>query len=153
MDIAVFNERILGTGAEVPPNPKLKTTKVIRTGTIKGKGNIWRCENDQDMKNIIHILPKIDCYVGIELGIISSEYIDRMRKSLTKAQFKRMFLAEYTESSNFYKTSDLNKCSIIGIEPIKIIDGSRFDRHPNVRIGLGFDAAGKSALATQDNDG
>lgn len=154
MNMAVWNERILGTGAENPEYLGLKSTKVIRTGTIKGKGNIWKCENDPDMKEVIHVLPKIDCYVGIELGIISEKYIRQMRKVLTKAQFQRMFLVEYTESNNFYKTRDLNACSTFAIVPLPIRVGQTFERpNLNMKIGLGFDSAGKSALATRDNDG
>jgi len=153
MDREVLLTRIFPTGSEIKGNYDYKGVDGchrIATGTIKGKGNIFWLENP-DRGSSLHfkVLPKLDCYDGIAMGIIPKSDIDMARVHMTPAQFARTYLVLYTESNDYFPTRFLNLCHGHELSPCKILRSSKYPAVGKIAFGMDFEGRGETKTSSR----
>jgi len=119
----------------------------IVTGTIKGIGNIHALEfPDDDLisgGNLgFNILPKLNCWHGIAMGIIPENDILQIRAYMTPHQFGRTYLVVYVESSAFYPDKWVRFCQDVDYLPVTVLYDPDYTYASIGEVTLGIDAAG-----------
>lgn len=152
MDREIFLTRIFPTGSEIKMDydyENIKGCRRIVTGTIKGRKNIYWLEHpDREMPIIFKVLPKLDCYDGIELGIIPHNDILFHRSQATPAQFARTYLVLYTESTDYFPTRDLNACFTPEFFPQSPGLGVSYPCEGDVTFGMDFEGRGETEYSS-----
>lgn len=125
MDQDVLFERIYPTGSMLKPGYNYENWGQclrIATGTIKGKGNIYKFEHPENGLDVgFKVLPKYTGWHGVHWGIIPRNDLIIARDVLmTPEMFARAYLVMYTESSNFFPMSLIDANQSAFITPINI---------------------------------
>jgi len=156
MDWDTFLTRIYPTGSQLKDDHDYKQRKGcfrIITGTIKGIGNIYRVEHPENNSLFkFNVLPKMNCYHGIAMGIIPRADIEIVRSiGMTPHQFARTYLVLYVESANFYSEKALKSCIDFEYTPPDVL---LHGNHYHVNRGdvcVGIDAGGAGSSDESSN--
>jgi len=154
MDFETFQTRIYPTGSQLKNDYDYGNAggcRRIATGTIKGQGNLFRLEHpDKDSDFRFHVLPKLDAWDGIAMGIIPETDIVQAREVLmTPAQFARTYLCLYTESREYFPTKSLQDCTRAGIAPVLPQSGKKYHGAGEVMLGMDFEGHGSKDDASK----
>lgn len=153
MDWETLMMRILPTGSQIKPGFEYGNVvgcRRVATGTIKGQGNLHRLEHPEVGASVtFNVLPKMDCYDGIAMGIIPEDDILLARDTLmTPAQFARAYLALYTESREYFPSSIIFRAADPSCFPEEPLEGSEFVGGP-VTFGMDFEGQGATEEASR----
>lgn len=99
--------RRLGAPANAENKPQIRIT-----GVFKGADTLSELVDS----GIYHCLPIIDCYLGIEMGIIHAGFIDEMREQLSADEYIRQLLCKNISARNFIWTSWIRSAIHVGIK-------------------------------------
>lgn len=113
------------------------------TGTIKGIGNIHRLEHPPaDSMVRFNVLPKLNCWHGVAMGIIPENDIRLIQSMMTPHQFGRTYLVVYVESSAFYPDKWVRACQDFEYTPVILMLDPEYT-YPSVGdVTIGIDAGG-----------
>jgi len=115
------------------------------TGTIKGIGNIHKLEFPEAGSRVkFNILPKLNCWHGVAMGIIPRDDIYLIRSMMTAHQFGRTYLVVYVESSAFYPDKFVRACQDILYTPVVLLLDPDYT-YPSagvIKVGIDCGAAG-----------
>jgi len=142
MDLDIWRHRILHRGAGANRNGK--PTRIRVTGTIQaGRGNIFQIYEDPSYHN----LADLDVYVGLELGYYSPEYIADIKQSLSRDEWERIYLLQFTEAKNFILKPDImasqQQALRIGWQGVEYLPGEQYRPQGQVFAGLDMGHSGE----------
>lgn len=150
MDWESFLTRIYPTGSQIKDDHHYGNhsgcCRVI-TGTIKGIGNIYNIEHPQNLgegaaKLSFNVLPKYNCWHGVEMGIIPENDIYLFQGMSTPHQFARTYLVLYVESSSFYPDRWVRNCADPEYVPVEVILDPKITYQAQGDVTVGIDCAG-----------
>lgn len=100
-----------------------------------------------------HLLPSVDVYVGLELGIIGQAWVDSMQAQQTASEWMRQFLCLNIASTNWIWEKYLHKAKMVGLaaglaiaEPLP---GKRYKRRGLISFGYDHLGHGESTRASR----
>lgn len=148
MDWETILTRIWPTGSQIKDDHDYGGHKGcfrIVTGTIKGIGNIHRLEHPEIGSKIkFNVLPKLNCWHGVAMGIIPRDDIYLIRSMMTAHQFGRTYLVVYVESSAFYPDKWVRACQDYQYTPVILLLDPEyvFPTTGSIKVGIDCGAAG-----------
>tara|TARA_R110002096_G_scaffold388802_2_gene583119 strand:+ start:1193 stop:2851 length:1659 start_codon:yes stop_codon:yes gene_type:complete len=159
MDWENFLTRIYPTGSQIKDDHQYgKQTGCCRviTGTIKGIGNIYNIEHPAGLgesaaRMKFNVLPKFNCWHGVEMGIIPENDIYLFQGMSTPHQFARTYLVLYVESSAFYPDRWLRQCVDNEYIPVDVIIDKDIFYKAQGDVTVGIDCAGAGSGADASN--
>lgn len=147
LDMDIWKDRILARG--MAKNRNGQPTRIRITGVIQGKENLYNLEDDENY----HVLPKIDIYDGLALGVIDEAYVKPLRDAYTDDQWLRNCCVRYVESRNFFWSTYLRKMQKSGnkmnLMPVVPVHGGRYESAGTVALSLDMGAQGGSETASK----
>lgn len=100
-----------------------------------------------------HLLPAVDVYLGVELGILNREWADSMRQQQTEGEWIRQFLCKNVASQNWIWEKYIRKAMAIGLQaglvPAGPLPGARYKKRGLVSFGYDHSGHGESATASK----
>lgn len=100
-----------------------------------------------------NILPPVDVYLGIELGILNEAFVLEMQNQLPEAEYIRQFLCINTSAQNFiwekYIRLAMSRGLAAGLEPADPLPGCRYKRRGLVSLGYDHTGHGERPEASQ----
>lgn len=127
--------RRLGADASAQNDPAIRVT-----GVFKGGETVEQLLDEGKYK----LLPTVDMYLGIELGIVQADFFESMRHALSPADFCRQLLCERVKDGGFILRKSIRACIGKGLEAnLKLhepVPGMKY--RPMGRVCLGYDASG-----------
>ncbi len=129
------SSRRLGASKRSQNKPRIRIT-----GVFKGASTLSDMIDGSDY----HVLPTIDVYLGIEMGILNQGFMDEMREALPKEEYLRQLLCRNVSSRNLIWTAWLREAiqrgirTRIGIE--EPMPGAEYRKRG--LIAFGYDAGG-----------
>lgn len=127
--------RRLGASQDSPNKPQIRITGVFKgadtlTDLVGGGG--------------YHVLPVIDVYTAIEMGIVNAAFMERMRTELSPDEYIRQLLCQNISSRNLiwerYVRRALQVGLKAGLQIAEPLPGVEYKRRG--LIGIGYDAGG-----------
>ncbi len=108
----LFSNVVMRRGGAKPKNGKEKRIRV--TGTIMGKENIYRLENDEYFKKEFKNLSwmgenRLDVHYMLASGVMDEKFVKMQKASMSLDEWARSMLLLYTESTNFIWSAYLRK--------------------------------------------
>ena len=127
--------RRLGASAESVNEPRIHIT-----GVYKGANTLSEIVASGNYKT----LPPVDCHLGVELGILNEEFIDKMRRELSPDEYLRQLLCRNVSAKNLIWESYVRRAMQIGLQAgLDIVEPMPDDTYrKRGLIGLGYDAGG-----------
>ncbi len=111
------------------------------TGVYKGADTL----TDLVSGGHYHLLPIVDCYLGMELGILNEQFIAQMRDELAPDEYIRQLLCINVSARNLVWESWVRRSIqtgvMAGIDIIPPVPGRTYDKAVG-QIFVGYDAAG-----------
>lgn len=127
--------RRLGADAESANDPIIRIT-----GVFKGADTLAGMIDSGQY----HLLPTVDAYLGMELGILNEPFITLMREQLSPDEYIRQLLCINVAARNLiwerWLRRALHTGLMAGIEPAQPLPGLEYPRRGV--IGFGYDHAG-----------
>ena len=132
--------RRLGAEAASVNNPQIRIT-----GVFKGADTLSGMEASGEYA----VLPTIDAYLGIELGILNEPFIRLMQNQLSADEYLRQLLCINVSSRNLIWETKIRLALTVGlkagIDLAEPLPGRRYKKRG--LIGLGYDASGHGESA------
>lgn len=159
MEWDTFLTRVYPTGSQIKDDHHYENhsgcCRVI-TGTIKGIGNIYNIEHPQNLGEAavrlkFNVLPKFNCWHGVEMGIIPENDIYLFQAMSTMHQFARTYLVLYVESSAFYPDKWVRNCADAEYVPVDVYFDNKIVYQAQGDITVGIDCAGAGSGADASN--
>jgi hypothetical protein len=133
--LTMGSTRRLGASKSAENKPQIRIT-----GVFKGADTLSAMVDSKQYA----ILPVVDVYLGIELGIINRKFIELMRAELDPDEYIRQLLCKNVSSRNLIWQTKVRAAMALGLatkhEIVQPLPGARY-RKRGV-IGLGYDAGG-----------
>jgi len=127
--------RRLGASSEAKNEPRIHIT-----GVYKGADTLSEIIASGNYKT----LPAVDCHLGVELGILNAEFIDKMRRELSPDEYIRQLLCKNVSAKNLIWESYVRRAQQVGLQAsldiVQPMPGETY--RPRGLIGLGYDAGG-----------
>lgn len=127
--------RRLGASKEAKNEPQIRIT-----GVFKGADTLQGLVSSGQYA----ILPTVDCYLGMEMGILNEAFILSMREQLSPDEYLRQLLCRNISRKNFIYERLVRRASAVGlqagVEPACPMPGERYK--PRGLISFGYDAGG-----------
>jgi len=132
---------MLGSTRRLGASKASKNDPQIRiTGVYKGADTLSGMVESGEY----HVLPPVDAYLGIELGIINEAFITLMQTQLSPDEYLRQLLCKNVSSRNLIWESKIRQAMATGlsakIELAEPLPGQRYKRRG--LIAFGYDASG-----------
>ena len=129
------SKRRLGASKESKNDPQIRVTGVFKgADTISGliEGGSY------------HLLPIVDVYLGIEMGIINEQFMLQMRSELSPDEYIRQLLCKNVSSTNLIFERYVRMAFSVGMEARLEIAGPLPGKQYKKRglISFGYDAGG-----------
>ncbi len=136
--------RRLGASTESRDDPQIRVTGVFKgADTLAGMVDSGKYA----------VLPAVDAYLGMELGIINARFIDLMRKELSADEYLRQLLCRNVSSRNLIWESKIRLAMTVGlkagIELAEPMPGLRYQKRGLVACGYDASGHGESAHASK----
>ena len=130
------SSRRLGAAKQARNDPQIRIT-----GVFKGADTLTELLDGEHY----YTLPTIDCYLGIELGILNADFIDQMRVQLAPDEYIRQLLCQNVSAKNLIWESYIRKALQVGasvpdIQLAEPVPGKVFKKRG--LISFGYDAGG-----------
>lgn len=127
--------RRLGADSSSANEPRIHIT-----GVYKGANTLSEIVASGNYR----ILPPVDCHLGVELGILNGEFIDKMRRELSPDEYIRQLLCKNVSAKNLIWEAYVRRAMQIGLqsglEIVEPMPGETYRKRG--LIGLGYDAGG-----------
>lgn len=149
LDWDTFLTRIYPTGSQIKDDHDygnhVGCCRII-TGTIKGVGNIYRIEHPDDYNKMrFNVLPKLNAWHGVAMGIIPENDILLFQSMSTPHQFARTYLVLYVESASFYPDKWLRNCVDNEYDIVDVNLDPRFVYSSSGDVCVGIDCGGSGS--------
>lgn len=132
--------RRLGAPAESRNHPQIRIT-----GVFKGADTLTDLINGGHY----HVLPTVDVYLGMELGILNEQFMLEMRDQLSPDEYIRQLLAINVSSRNLIWETKVRRALQIGLQAgivlAQPLPGALYKKRG--LIGIGYDASGHGESA------
>lgn len=150
LDQERLNSRFLltmGSTRRLGADENAKNEPIIRiTGVFKGASVLSSLLETKKY----HLLPTVDCHLGVELGILNGKFIDDMKVQLSPEEYIRQLLCINTSSTNLiwekYIRAAIQMGAKTNIEMVIPEPGARYRKRG--LLSFGYDAAGHGESAT-----
>lgn len=100
-----------------------------------------------------HILPPVDVYLGIELGILNEAFVLEMQSQLPEAEYIRQFLCINAAAQNFIWEKFIRRAMAVGLsanlQAVEPMPGERYKRRGLISFGYDHSGHGESAHASR----
>lgn len=136
--------RRLGVDAGISFKPQIRIT-----GVHKGADVLAGLIASGDY----HVLPPVDVYLGVELGILNEAFVLEMRNQLPEAEYIRQFLCINAAAQNFIWEKYIRRAMAVGLqaglEAAEPMPGMRYRRRGLISFGYDHSGHGESAHASR----
>ncbi|MFC3874859.1 hypothetical protein [Neisseria musculi] len=136
--------RRLGVDSGVKFDPQIRIT-----GVYKGADVLSELINTGGY----HILPPVDVYLGMELGILNQAFIDEMKSQLPEAEYLRQFLCMNVAAQNWIWEKYIRRAMAVGlqsgIQAACPMPGGRYKKRGLLSFGYDHSGHGESAHASK----
>jgi len=99
------------------------------------------------------LLPSVDVYLGIELGILNEKFMMEMRAQLPEGEFIRQFLCMNVASQNFIWEKHIRRALALGLQAglqlAAPLPGARYKKRGLVSLGYDHTGHGESLSASK----
>jgi hypothetical protein len=134
----------MGADASISFKPQVRITGVFKGADV--------LQSLLDSKQYI-LLPTVDVYLGMELGILNLDFMEQMRAQLPEAEFIRQFLCRNLASQNHIWERHIRKAKAVGLAAgLSIADalpGERYRRRGLITFGYDHLGHGESLNASK----
>lgn len=100
-----------------------------------------------------HLLPAVDVYLGIELGILNEAFMLDMRGQMSEAEYIRQFLCKNVAAQNWIWEKYIRRAMAVGLAaglaPAEPMPGMRYRKRGLVSFGYDHSGHGESATASR----
>ena len=131
-------------GADVVIEPEIRIT-----GVFKGADTLQRLVDGSNY----HVLPIVDAYLGIELGIITEAWRARQASDLPEAEYIRQFLCLNVAARNLIWEIWIRRSMAVGlqagIELAEPLPGRKYKKRGLITIGYDHTGHGESGTASK----
>lgn len=136
--------RRLGASKEAKNDPQIRIT-----GVFKGADTL----GELIKSGKYHLLPTVDCYLGIELGILNEQFIFDMRDQLSPDEYIRQLLCQNVSARNLIWESKVRLAMSVGLKAnIQIIEpmpGVEYKKRGLVSFGYDHSGHGENPHASK----
>ena len=136
--------RRLGVDSGVKFDPQIRIT-----GVYKGADVLSELINTGGC----YILPPVDGYLGMELGILNQAFIDEMKSQLPEAEYLRQFLCMNVAAQNWIWEKYIRRAMAVGlqsgIQAACPMPGGRYKKRGLLSFGYDHSGHGESAHASK----
>jgi hypothetical protein len=133
--LTMGSTRRLGASKDAVNDPQIRIT-----GVFKGADTL----TDLIATGHYHVLPTVDAYLGIEMGILNEQFIMQMRSELSPDEYLRQLLCRNVSARNLIWEKHVRKALAVGLAAnIQVADplpGERYKKRG--MISFGYDAGG-----------
>lgn len=127
--------RRMGASAASKNDPQIRIT-----GVFKGADTLSGMVDSGEYR----VIPIVDAYLGIELGIINEQFIELMRTQLSPDEYLRQLLCRNVSSRNLIWESKIREAMTVGLKAnLQLADplpGHRYKKRG--MLAFGYDASG-----------
>lgn len=100
-----------------------------------------------------HLLPIIDVYLGIELGILNEKFMLDMRAQMPEGEYIRQFLGKNVASQNWIWEKHIRRAMAVGLAaglvPAEPLPGAKYRKRGLLAFGYDHSGHGESAHASR----
>jgi len=129
------SSRRMGADAASKNDPQIRIT-----GVFKGADTL----TELIASGHYHVLPTVDVYLGIELGILNAAFMDQMRSELDPDEYIRQLLCKNIASRNLIWQAKVRQAMAVSLKAnlaaAQPLPGEQYKRRG--LISFGYDAAG-----------
>lgn len=133
--LMLASSRRMGASKESTNDPKIRIT-----GVFKGADTLA----DMVERGTYKVLPTVDAYLGMEMGILQEAFVAEMRDALPAEEYIRQMLCKNVTNKNFIWQSFIQLALQVGLKARLELAGPLPGAQYRKRglIGVGYDAAG-----------
>ena len=136
--------RRMGVSRDVSFKPQIRITGVFKGADVLSS----MLESKQ-----YHLLPTINVYLGIEMGILNEDFMLEMRAQLPEAEYIRQFLCKNVSAQNWIWERRIRQAMSVGmqagLEPAGPLPGMKYRRRGLISFGYDHLGHGESATASK----
>lgn len=136
--------RRMGVGKEVSFKPQIRITGVYKGADV--------LQSLIDTKQYA-LLPTVDCYLGIEMGILNEQFILDLRTQLPEGEFIRQLLCRNVSSQNHIWEKYILKAKAVGLqarlEIAEPMPGQRYKKRGTLSFGYDHTGHGETPEASK----
>lgn len=136
--------RRLGVDSSVSFDPQIRIT-----GVYKGADVLTQLIDTGGY----HILPPVDVYLGMELGILNQAFVDEMKGQLPEAEWIRQFLCINASAQNHIWEKYIRRAMAVGLsaglQAACPLPGQRYRKKGLLSFGYDHSGHGESAHASK----
>lgn len=142
---------MLGAARRLGADPKEVSFKpqIRITGVFKGADVVQALLNSGEY----HLLPAVDVYLGIELGILNQAWADSMKGQQTEGEWIRQFLCKNVASQNWIFEKYVRKALAVGLQaglaPCGPLPGAKYRKRGLLSFGYDHSGHGESSTASK----
>ncbi len=144
--LMLASTRRLGAAKDAKNDPAIRIT-----GVFKGADTLQSMIDSGKYK----ALPIIDCYLGIEMGIVEKSYIEMMRDQLSPAEYLRQLLCKNVSSRDFIWDKWVHSAKMFGLkaglDPVQPMPGETYKKRGLVSFGYDHSGHGESVDASRSS--
>lgn len=122
------------------PKDAINDPKIRITGVFKGADTLA----DMAERGTYRVLPTVDAYLGIEMGILQESFVAEMRDALPAEEYIRQMLCRNVTNKNFIWQTYIQHALTVGLkarlEKAGPVPGLKYRKRG--LIGFGYDAGG-----------
>lgn len=119
------------------------------TGVFKGADVLSTLINSGQY----HLLPAVDVYLGIELGILNAAFMMEMRAQMPEGEYIRQFLCRNVASQNWIWEKHIRRALAVGIsaslQAAEPVPGMRYRKRGLLAFGYDHTGHGESTTASK----
>ena len=136
--------RRLGVDSSVSFDPQIRIT-----GVYKGADVLTQLIDTGGY----HVLPPVDVYLGIELGILNQAFVDEMKEQLPDSEWIRQFLCINASAQNHIGEKYIRRAMAVGLsaglQAACPLPGGRYRKKGLLSFGYDHSGHGESAHASK----
>lgn len=136
--------RRLGVDSSVSFDPQIRIT-----GVYKGADVLTQLIDTGGY----HVLPPVDVYLGIELGILNQAFVDEMKEQLPDSEWIRQFLCINASAQNHIWEKYIRRAMAVGLsaglQAACPLPGGRYRKKGLLSFGYDHSGHGESAHASK----
>lgn len=100
-----------------------------------------------------HLLPAVDVYLGIELGILNEKFMLEMRSQMPEGEFIRQFLCKNVAAQNWIWEKHIRRAMAVGLAaglvPAEPMPGGRYRKRGLISFGYDHSGHGEGLTASR----
>lgn len=123
--------------------------QIRMTGVFKGADVVQKMIDSGEY----HLLPAVDIYLGVELGILNREWAESMRAQQSEGEWIRQFLCKNVSSQNWIWEKYIRKAMAVGLQaglvPCGPLPGAKYRKRGLISFGYDHSGHGENATASK----